>query len=391
MILLLVLCLFAAGSAQLQTMPPPFTGPDGGFPFSVNVFDIMGPLLSEGIFGNLTESDLGLDNMTSTGFSREVEAVFNMMRPDVCPDDPKKCSFSMIMGCTCRKAFKKLGKDCTSLPCDMFTYVSENAAGYMKRMLQAESIGEIVEVVLEGVAPLLKKVCSCSPGVYNAVETCLTKYDGMMLGDAAATKNFTDSMKGLEFKALKKALGVASSALCGSKEGECVEDFSDMMVELATMFDRSLGETAPGEQCLSFRRLNAVIMNVYGAIAGIKEDKKMSEAKRMNAWVKEVLKVKEDFWCGAPDCAEHLSEEFATCCVRSGIKKLDMKFMKNIIMFANSAASVITEMSGDDMSVDALMAADMMKGKTLKAILRAADPFDKMCPELYEDFMPECY
>lgn len=390
MILLLVLCLFAAGSAQ--TMPPP--GPDGGFPSSMNVFDSLGFLLGQlgdGIFGNLTESSLGLDDKTVSGFSREVEAVFNMLRPDICPADPKKCSLSMFMGCNCRKAFKKLGEECSTLPCDVFTYVSVQGASYLKRVLVAESIGEIAEVALEWAAPVLKKLCSCSPGVYNAVETCLTKYDGMILGDEVAREIFTDRMKGLEFKALKKALGAATSALCGSDEGECVDDFSGMVVELATMFDRSLGETAPGEECLSFRRLNGAIIMAAGAMGGIADDQKMSEAKRMNAFVMEALKVKEDFWCGTHECAEHLSEEFNTCCMRSGIKKLDMKFMKNVIKFANSVGGYIAEMAGGDMDVGALMAGDMMKTKTLKAILKAADPFGKMCPKLYEDLMPECY
>jgi len=388
MILLLVLCLFAAGSAQ--TMPPP--GPDGGFPSSMNVFDSLGFLLGDGIFGNLTESSLGLDDKTVrvSGFSREVEAVFNMLRPDICPADPKKCPFSMFMGCNCRKAFKKLGEECSTLPCDVFTYVSVQGASYLKRVLQAESIGEIAEVALEWAAPVLKKLCSCSPGVYNAVETCLTKYDGMVLGDEAAREIFTDRMKGLEFKALKKALGAATSALCGSDEGECVDDFSGMIVELATMFDRSLGETAPGEECLSFRRLNGAIMMAAGAIGGIVDDQTINEAKRMNAIVMEVPKVIEDFWCGTRECAEHLSGEFYTCCMRSGIKKLDMKFMKNVIKFGNSVGAYIVEMTGGDNDMDDALLIPLVT-KTLKAILKAADPFGKMCPKLYEDLMPECY
>lgn len=370
---LLLLCLFGVAHLRVDHSWTLATeGPQQDENFSTspfdngnigNIFDMMQEEMGDA-FSEFSGLTMILDNTTDSGLISDAEAVLLIGLEGMCP---KKGKCSDLLGCSCKKAFKKLGKECRDLPCRMMQHVFDNAGRVVEDLAKVTSFEGLSGWIADHIFPALQLLCPCNPGVYKAAAKCVLKYDGEFAGPEAS-KMVRDYGAALDMKSIKSTLELMTSIFC-TNNGSCVSEFGKVFVELGTMFDKSLDPDYP-DQCHSFRRLSDVILESVATVY-LNKGLELSSAD----YIAVGHMIAEEFWCGNASCSSYLDKVLNTCCTGVLTEKIDLKGLSAILNTLEIILQSVVEVE--------LGIANLDK-ETKKKILQVINP-EKMCKNLYEN------
>lgn len=251
-------------------------------------------------------------------FKPAVMAAMGVAQSQICPAESDQCSAdeSWLLGCNCRKAFRKLG-ECKKKPCELFTRVKENGPSSLNRFVNAQSYEERLQTMVDFlVEPMSRALCECD-GMIGAAMTCVRKYDGRLFDLLGMDRTVFDSIvSGIDWKALKTMLYGFVDAGCGTKNGkDCVAEMSKMYTVWGTVLDNTFN----GEDvCLSMIRFEEELQQ-FMMTMGMIDFENNSVKSAINQWVDAWVELEREVTCDA-DCADEISESFYSCCTKHALE-----------------------------------------------------------------------
>lgn len=291
-------------------------------------YDVWGQIIE-----NIPFSEI-LDESTSSGLVNGFEAVWGMLKQDMCYSSVETCDAAMFLDCNCIKKFTTMeNPKCNTVLCDIYNGVWDNLAKWLNAIRTLNSFEEFVAYVNEEIlTDVMAYTCECQDEIFKSAISCVSKYDSMMLktmlGDEESYTMYKKIMKKINWTAIKKLLENSSKHACSSVNSEeCYYSYFQVWQNMAAMFDNTFN--GEGTSCNSF-------------IDIIKWMSEMDEPQEdMSSIMTAAFKMNKKWMCNN-ECAQDKKEMFwSNCCVVASTQ--DKQSVNALITIANNVMPILSQ------------------------------------------------